>query len=950
MGDNVRVTYVEDKESLNQYKSKLSSEKIGFDEGSYKSFTYGYIGTCTDPTVQQMKEKLNEYYSKIETGYNSLNNWLSNYISDMDNLDNSLSTGTNTVTDSTTNSYLNGFVDKINNEVTESGNTVEQMNVDYDNYVETDYNPNTNEEEIDLDEYIAALDELINEYNSDIEMLEKEYDQAMQTAAMNTQPVIDIEKYPDLTDMPAVQAKIDELKGDVSLMEYYKKEAQHMKEIEPYENLMDTEDFNNFLIDYDGDALYKEYYNSKNYYVDEVDLLAIIEYQKKYNTEEDFGVFQINVDDTSIYLSDIYKYTNDDQKLIYHYLFKTRGRKEADKYLSLLTDDINKAKGAEDAAKWIEDFKIYYASQTDGQNIGETILGFLASFSTVSIKGIDDGVTNFNNGMYILLVNDKHLTSDEYAACIVRTYLAENTGYYGTVYDVHSAIGNMTPAIAASAITTALFTPAVGSAVGSTLMGVSAGGNAKHQALVNGSSTKSAWIYGLFSGASEATLGYFLGKIPGISKTSGFTLANLISEGTEEFSQEWIDAGLRAVILGENIDLTQVENDSFYSFFVGVLVAGYSNAPSAATNLNITIDQTTYEISKEDFINVMTTIASENKNIDINTIKNNIKNHSEKVSSSDDKKYSSTSIATDYEFFGKYDVGNSTFGVDQGYIRKLKRTNPADYNRLKNKLINQGFTDQQARVILKKIDSTGVCSYAAICNGIFSKYKNDPNGFKQKFGFDMYTTSASGKTQLNQGELLLDIYMYENDFSNGGRLWYTDPNDNKKYLLKSTKVYDSNGNVTYKFDKTKKLYTENQQYMSFSTGINLTDTNNYLNSRGNQVLVSTNMYGHDCYNVPLPNTGMQNIINETEKYMKAGYEVQLGIHADPKKVNNIRLISTNNSGDVSTANWKEGSGHAVYVVGTCDEGFIVSSWGNSYVVPYEDLQKGSFRLEFYDIK
>ncbi|MBO6145178.1 MAG: hypothetical protein J6O62_00040 [Bacilli bacterium] len=948
----MRVTYVADKTSLNSYKNSISSEKFGFDEGSYKYFTNGYISTCTDPVVMQMREKIANYYSTIEKGYQSLNTWLDDYIKDMDNLDESLASGTSTVTDSSTNSYLNGFVDKINEEVMESGDTIKQMDLNYDisTYTETDYDPNANEEEINLDEYITYIDELIAEYNSDIEMLESEYDQAMQTAAMNTQPIIDIEKYPDLNDMPAIKAKIDELKGDVSLMEYYKKEAQHMKEIEPYENLMDTEDFNNFLIDYDGDALYKEYYNNKNYNVDDVDLLAIIEYQKKYNTEEDFGIFQINVDDTSISLSDIYKYTNDDQKLIYHYLFKTRGRKEADKYLSLLTDDINKAKGAEDAAKWIEDFKIYYASQTDGQNIGETILGFLASYSTVSIKGIDDGVTNFNNGMYNLLVNDKHLTSDEYAACIVRTYLAENTGYYGTVYDVHSAIGNMTPAIAASAITTALFTPAVGSAVGSTLMGVSAGGNAKHQALVNGSSTKSAWIYGLFSGASEATLGYFLGKIPGISKTSGFTLANLISEGTEEFSQEWIDAGLRAVILGENIDLTQVENDSFYSFFVGVLVAGYTNAPGAVTSkINVNIDGKTYEISREEFLKVVSEEVSKNKNVDMTQLKGTLMGNSKIVSKQTGKKYNNSSVAIDYNFFKMYDGGNSTFGVNQGYLTNLKKTNPNDYNRLKNKLKNQGFSNSQVKVIMKNLDSKGACSYASVCNGIFSKYKNDPNGFKQKFGFDMYTTNSSGKLQLNQGELLLDIYLYTNDYANGGGLWYKDANDGKKYLLKITEVYDAYGNKTYQFTKTKKLYTENQQYMSSPNGFNFDIMNNYLKTKGIQQIKTANTYGHDFNNMPLSDSGMQNAINDTEKYIKMGYQVQLGILSDPQKVNNIRFISTNNTGDVSTASWKEGDGHAVHVVGTCDDGFIVSSWGNSYVVPYEDLQKGGFRLEYYDI-
>ena len=85
-------------------------------------------------------------------------------------------------------------------------------------------------------------------------------------------------------------------------------------------------------------------------------------------------------------------------------------------------------------------------------------------------------------------------------------------------------------------------------------MGSSAGGNAKHQALVKGNSVEASTLYGIFSGTSEAVLGYYLGKIPGISKMSGLTLGNLLSEGAEEYLQEWVDAGLQAVILGEDVD------------------------------------------------------------------------------------------------------------------------------------------------------------------------------------------------------------------------------------------------------------------------------------------------------------------------------------------------------------------------------------------------------------
>ena len=66
-------------------------------------------------------------------------------------------------------------------------------------------------------------------------------------------------------------------------------------------------------------------------------------------------------------------------------------------------------------------------------------------------------------------------------------------------------------------------------------------------------------------------LGYYLGKIPGISKISGLTLGNLLSEGTEEYLQEWVESGLQAVILGEDIDWNEVPKNAEKSFVMGIL-------------------------------------------------------------------------------------------------------------------------------------------------------------------------------------------------------------------------------------------------------------------------------------------------------------------------------------------------------------------------------------------
>jgi hypothetical protein len=175
----------------------------------------------------------------------------------------------------------------------------------------------------------------------------------------------------------------------------------------------------------------------------------------------------------------------------------------------------------------------------------------------------------------------------------------------------------MVPAMVASAIATLIATPAggatvagitlsaseIGAITGSALIGLSAMGNAKHQALVGGADTLAANVYGIFIGSSEALLGYFLGNIPGISQSAGFTLSGLLQEGTEEYLQEWIEAGLQAIILGQDVDWSEVPVNATKSFFMGVLMSGFLNGGQAI--VNITINGASYNINVENILNYM---------------------------------------------------------------------------------------------------------------------------------------------------------------------------------------------------------------------------------------------------------------------------------------------------------------------------------------------------------
>ena len=67
-------------------------------------------------------------------------------------------------------------------------------------------------------------------------------------------------------------------------------------------------------------------------------------------------------------------------------------------------------------------------------------------------------------------------------------------------------------------------------------------------------------------------------------------------EGTEEFSQEWLDAGFRKTLFGEDINLDEVADNSKKSFVMGVMMAGLLNGGSHIATLTINGQQTSINV------------------------------------------------------------------------------------------------------------------------------------------------------------------------------------------------------------------------------------------------------------------------------------------------------------------------------------------------------------------
>lgn len=365
-------------------------------------------------------------------------------------------------------------------------------------------------------------------------------------------------------------------------------------------------------------------------------------------------------------LNEYNNYLDDYQKNVLKYMYIKEGRKKAEKYIDVLEDQINRYKGLEDATAFMKKVKDNPEQVTDE----------LSDIFDTSKEGLGDGINSFfeNIGNYFstntvpseleykqmfilaMLQGDKSqlkgLVSDEYLN-IDRNELA-------TVYQFSSSMGNMLPTIVLSAtieaVSAGTATPATAGVItsvtqvaGSTAMGISAAGGAKKQALEQGYTPQEAMLYGTLSGISEGALGYLIGGLPGVSKSSEGFIKEIIHEGTEEGIQEVVSAGLGATILGQDVEIGSLAEQSAQAFAMGALTSAFMNGGQVVIKkgLQVSVDaNTVYKLYKEgkydDIVNMVQSKASSTTNSvkeKITTTKNNIKNKKNNVKKILNKKF-----------------------------------------------------------------------------------------------------------------------------------------------------------------------------------------------------------------------------------------------------------------------------------------------------------------------
>jgi len=640
---------------------------------------------------------------------------------------------------------------------------------------------------------------------------------------------------------------------------------------------------------------------------------------------------------------DLYQFLTEEERAKYHYLFEHEGIDVATQYIIDMQDTFNQRQGQAEAEKFLNSL-----DYTDEGKLKQSISNYFG----VSVEGLGDGIDSFWEGIDKIIMADGVLSSDDYRKIYVLQGLQEKSDILDGVYQFSSSLGNMAPTLVASAVITyCTKNPELGAKIASMLMGASAGGNAREQALAGGSDQLSAALYAIFTGLSEATLGYYLGKIPGISQTSGFTLSNILQEGTEEYLQTYIDAGLQAVILGNDIDWNEIPKEAQKSFIMGMLMSGFLNGGQSIVNVTINGNSMNIDIEK--------TLEYMENNPDVSVIDaieqiNNVKLPDGGLYNKDANNFFENSGAqygvdqgiinslSSYEYNGKtYSYHDAMAMINEARekglpIPKFTEIHSQEYYYQQNKLTSMGFSSNDAAVILECIDDAGACSYADVCNQIFYQYRNNPEKFEKEFGYPMYK-EINGEMSLNSTDLLLDMYLYVNSVENGG-----------SFILDGNKINPDA--ISDRIDASGRnlLKTEEQVDLANTQSNNTAVINSFLQSKNETLRYEDRFIGTSYFAPYLSKESMDQKVNLVLDEMDAGKSISMHISKFTANDTVIHLNSFDESTyeSLSTANWPENMGHAVTITDVADNGFVVSTYGNKYIIPFEDLMNGG-KFEIY---
>ena len=541
---------------------------------------------------------------------------------------------------------------------------------------------------------------------------------------------------------------------NVASLNYSKKELDKQVDLVPYNNLTNTADF-------------KKWANSK----------LISDFDPNNNPD---------LANNSKY-NDSYKYLSVGQLAMYNYLLETKSKEEADKYLDLYQDDINKAIGLERSNKFIDQLDKDFSKiiREDGSLMDDTDIKKLqnlldnnqydktydingdgkltdedmsklkqyietggeieTTFKNMGISfggGFQDGWNKFFEGFKYVFDDSAVLSPEEYKMMFIAQKLEQN-GVIKSSYEFGQTVGNMTPVILASAIATAATAPfggeggaavfgtslsaqQIGQYTAAALIFTSTYGNSKHEALCNGHSLESAIGFAVLSGLSEAGLETLLGSIPGVGKECENIFVGMFKEGLSESAQELVGTMIGYYTLGEEIDVSDLSASMGKAFIYGALLSGASNG--FASGIKIVVNGVKYTLTRQqimDYYNAsIDPVTGENNGLSIQEyLKNNVNPSSANVNTTPTPESLIQDYTNNIDEFARQGISLESYLADKG----IDIINP--YTRL-DAAESLGDSKLYALERLCQIRDSGNLSSAKIdqLDNIISKYTGMGNG------------------------------------------------------------------------------------------------------------------------------------------------------------------------------------------------------------------------------
>lgn len=297
----------------------------------------------------------------------------------------------------------------------------------------------------------------------------------------------------------------------------------------------------------------------------------------------------------------MYQYMTDRELDNYNYLYGKYGIDRAEEYADYLDNELNTRHALSLQYKKDKTFQDH--------KVVETVLDSTASFlggAERSVRGLTTGLANAITGKD---EPDEYSTEEIYSDLIKQ----DAAGARRVAYDIADSLGYMAPSVALGAL-------GGGSAVASGAFAASAGGDAYTSAIREGKDVDDARKYAFVNAGSEFATNAILGgigslgggmlkKVVGnskagkaladtiksgvknptvqkyLSKGLGY-LADMGSEGAQEYTQELLDKLARNVIFDENNEIRLDDEEALYSAALGALTAGVMNLPRAGAEIS----------------------------------------------------------------------------------------------------------------------------------------------------------------------------------------------------------------------------------------------------------------------------------------------------------------------------------------------------------------------------